>query len=93
MLTTDRAVGWPIGEWQSTQLYSGYSTFFQMCDTIEGVRQPSANGTNQRVSNATVPGVGGVGLEKALPNYAAWFRNEFLPYCELPLPRDFIPLK
>ncbi|KAB5554368.1 serine carboxypeptidase S28 [Coniochaeta sp. 2T2.1] len=74
------ALGWPIEEWQSTQLFSGYSTFYQMCDTIEGVRQPSANGTNQRVSNTTVPGIGGVGLEKALPNYAAWFRNEFLPY-------------
>ncbi|OIW23514.1 serine carboxypeptidase S28 [Coniochaeta ligniaria NRRL 30616] len=74
------AIGWPLGEWQSTQFFSNYSTFYQMCDTMEGVRLPSANGTNQRVSNATVPGVGGIGVGKALPNYAAWFRNEFLPY-------------
>jgi hypothetical protein len=77
------ALGWPLGEWQSIQLYSNYSTFYQMCDTIEGVRMASANGTNQRVSNATVPGVGGVGVEKALSNYAAWFRAEFLPNCKL----------
>ncbi|KAH8911725.1 serine carboxypeptidase S28 [Coniochaeta sp. PMI_546] len=74
------AIGWPLGEWQGTQLFSNYSTFFQMCDTMEGVRLPSANGTNRRAPNATVPGVGGIGVEKALPNYAAWFRTEFLPY-------------
>ena len=64
-------------------MFTNYGQFYQMCDTIEGVRVPSTNGTNHRVSNATVPGVAGVGIEKALPNYAAWFRNEFLPYCEL----------
>jgi hypothetical protein len=83
MLST---ISWPLGNWQSTQLFSNYSTFYQMCDTMEGVRMPSANGTNQRVANATVPGVGGIGVEKALPNYAAWFRNEFLPNCKLTLP-------
>lgn len=63
---------------------SGYSTFFQMCDTMEGVRQvdTTGNGTNIAVPNATVPGPQGVGLDKALPNFAAWYKNEYLPDCK-----------
>lgn len=53
-----------------------------MCDTIQGTRQVdmAGNGTNAAVPNATVPGPEGAGLEKALPNYAAWVKNEFLPF-------------
>ncbi|KAI0473312.1 peptidase S28 [Xylariaceae sp. FL0804] len=56
-----------MGYWQSIQFYSGYSTFYEMCDAIEG-----------GVSNSS-----GVGMPAALDNYAEWFRTEFLPYtCE-----------
>lgn len=71
----------PLYSWQSTYFFSGYSSVFQMCDTIQGTRQVdmTGNGTNAAVPNATAPGPEGAGLEKALPNYAAWVKNEFLP--------------
>lgn len=78
----NRAIAVPLGEWQAVQFYSNYSTFFQMCDTIEGVRAVSMNNTNKG-TNATIPSAHGVGLEKALANYAAWFKAEYLPGCEL----------
>lgn len=52
-----------------------------MCDTIEGVRMVSPNNTNIG-TNATIPSAEGVGLEKALSGFAAWFRVEYLPSCE-----------
>jgi hypothetical protein len=52
-----------------------------MCDTIEGVRMVSANKTNTG-TNATIPSEDGVGLEKALASFAAWFRVEYLPDCK-----------
>ncbi|KAK3326755.1 serine carboxypeptidase S28 [Apodospora peruviana] len=77
------ALVFPLGSWQGIQLYSNYSQFFQMCDTIEGVRAVDINnnGTNKPVDNSTlytVPGKG-VGLEKALVNFASWFKHELLP--------------
>ncbi|KAI1879336.1 hypothetical protein JX265_002290 [Neoarthrinium moseri] len=61
------AISSPIWAWQSIQLYSGYSTFYQMCDAIEG----------------GAPTETGVGLSQALPNFAAWFTSAYLPgYCD-----------
>ncbi|KAI0126464.1 serine carboxypeptidase S28 [Xylariales sp. AK1849] len=63
------AISSPIWSWQSIQFYSGYSTFYQMCDAIEGFT-PDTAGTYTD---------GGVGLSKALPNFAAWFTSNYLP--------------
>ncbi|KAI1394425.1 endoprotease endo-Pro [Hypoxylon trugodes] len=68
------AISSPIWAWQGIQQSSGYSTFYQMCDAIEGF---SPNSTTIP-SNST----SGVGLEKALPNFAKWYKAEYLPgYC------------
>lgn len=58
-----------------------------MCDTIQGVRQvdTAGNGTNSAVPGATIPGPEGAGLDKALSNYANWFKAESLPGSELPV--------
>ncbi|KAI0179393.1 peptidase S28 [Hypoxylon sp. FL1284] len=70
------AISSPIWAWQSIQLTSGYSTFYQMCDAIEGVLPNSTI-----PSNTTSPR--GVGLKKALPNFAKWFKAQYLPgYCK-----------
>ncbi len=81
------AFGNALGEWQSIQMFSNYSTFFQMCDSVEGVR-PVVNGTKTipvasygNSSNVKVP-ADGLGLEKALPNFAKWFKYESLPDSE-----------
>ncbi|RYP51476.1 hypothetical protein DL768_003206 [Monosporascus sp. mg162] len=66
------AISAPIWAWQSIQLYSGYSTFYQMCDAIEGV---SPNTTLAESSKD------GVGLKKALPNYAKGYTTSYLPVC------------
>ena len=59
--------------WQSNSFYTGYSGFFQFCDAIEGVEAGAAK----------VPGPNGVGLTKALANYAAYVNSTILPgYCE-----------
>ncbi|KAI1808820.1 peptidase S28 [Daldinia bambusicola] len=65
------AISSPIWAWQSIQFTSGYSQFYQMCDAIE----------NSTVSlNSSSPH--GVGLEIALPNFAKWFTEHYLPgYC------------
>lgn len=61
--------------WQGNQFYTGYSSFFQWCDYIEGM----TNATN----STTRPGPEGVGLEKALSGYAQWTKEVLLPgYCE-----------
>lgn len=73
------AISSPIWAWQNIQQTSGYSTFFKMCDAIEGV-----------LHNSTIPTIpinttssSGVGLKKALPNFAGWFKAKYLPgYCE-----------
>ncbi|KAM7186467.1 serine carboxypeptidase S28 [Rhypophila sp. PSN 637] len=82
------ALSSPLGMWQTISFTSNYSRFFQMCDTIEGVRAVDFQNDG---NNVAVNGTGkwnhtisahGVGLEKALPNFAAWYKYEFLPgYC------------
>lgn len=62
----------PIWMWQSIQFTSNYSNFFQMCDAIEGVI-PNVTATYSDQ---------GVGLSKALPNFAKWFTASYIPGCE-----------
>lgn len=70
MLTPCRAIASGPYEWQATDLSDGPGgPFYQFCDYVE-----NANG-----HGATVPGAAGVGLEKALAGYAAWFYNLSLP--------------
>ena len=58
--------------WQGIQFYEN-TGFFDFCDYVEGVYG----------NNTSVPGAGGVGLKKALTNYASWMANELVPgYCE-----------
>lgn len=63
-------------EWQSNQFYSGYSSFYQFCDTVENV------GPLYNTSSASIPGAEGVGLEKALNGYATWIKEEIVPGCK-----------
>jgi len=80
-----RGVGSVVNSWQSTSPTTNYSGFFKMCDSVEGVRPVEIYGSN--VTNSTTPPfrnittipATGVGLEKALPNFALWFKNEYLP--------------
>ncbi|KAI9927094.1 hypothetical protein MW887_003477 [Aspergillus wentii] len=70
----DFAAVLPIGPylWQENTFSSGYSDFFQFCDSVENVEAGAA----------VVPGPEGVGLEKALKGYAKWFNTTMLPgYC------------
>ena len=60
----------PLWLWQTIQFDSGYSPFYVFCDSVEGVYQNSS---------AVVPGMGGVGLSKALTGYAKWFKEIYLP--------------
>ncbi|KAI1778508.1 endoprotease endo-Pro [Hypoxylon cercidicola] len=70
------AISSPIWAWQSIQFTSGYSVFYQMCDAIEGIFPNSTTPSNTTSSC-------GVGLKKALPNFAKWFKAEYLPgYCK-----------
>ncbi|KAK1756745.1 hypothetical protein QBC47DRAFT_377545 [Echria macrotheca] len=83
-------VGTMAALWQGISPATNYSDFFQMCDSIEGARPVviwGMNATNTTVGpyhnvtkppNTTVPATG-IGLEKALPNFASWFKNEYLP--------------
>ncbi|KAI0153177.1 endoprotease endo-Pro [Xylariaceae sp. FL1272] len=65
------AISSPIWLWQGIQFTSGYSQFYQMCDAIQGVMQ-----------NTTQFPIDGVGLKRALPNFAKWFKSNYLPnYC------------
>jgi hypothetical protein len=58
--------------WQGNQFYEN-TGFFDFCDFIEGVDSNSS----------VIPGASGVGLEKALINYAEWIKTELVPgYCE-----------
>jgi hypothetical protein len=57
--------------WQSNSFYTYYSAFFQFCDAIEGVEAGAA----------VTPDANGVGLEKALANYAYWVNATLLPGC------------
>lgn len=44
-----------------------------MCDAIEGASANSTSSTNDEH---------GIGLKKALPNYAKWYTANYLPSCE-----------
>ncbi|KAK2596556.1 hypothetical protein N8I77_013441 [Diaporthe amygdali] len=62
-------------QWQGHDFASGYSSFFQFCDSVENVGPLYPNAT-------AVPGAEGVGLEKALEGYANWVKQELIPgYC------------
>lgn len=59
--------------WQENAFYTGYSAFFEFCDAIEGVTAGAAQ----------VPGPGGVGVAKAVANWAAYTNATSIPgYCE-----------
>lgn len=60
-----------LDTWQGIQVAPGGlgEYFYGMCDAIEG-----AVGN---VSGSAVPAEG-VGLEKALPNFASWFKTSYL---------------
>lgn len=68
---------WGPWEWQSIQFYSGYSAFFEFCDSVENV------GPLFNASNSSIPGAEGVGLEKALDGYAKWIKTDVIPGGEL----------
>jgi hypothetical protein len=70
------AISSPVWAWQSIQFYSGYSQFYQMCDAIEGANGNYSGNYTSSYSET------GIGLKKALPNFAAWFKNKYLPGCE-----------
>lgn len=59
-------------QWQGIQFYSGYSSFFEFCDSVENVGPLYPNAT-------TIPGEEGVGLEKALEGYAKWVSEYLVP--------------
>ncbi|KAH8423270.1 putative serine peptidase [Aspergillus melleus] len=70
----DFAAIFPIGpwSWQSNSFITGYSDFYQFCDSVENVKAGAP----------VVPGPEGVGLLKALAGYAKWFNSTALPgYC------------
>lgn len=67
------ALSSPLAKWQTLQFYSGYSLLFRMCDTIQGY------GPNATVGATGPPTENGVGLQKALPNYASWYTKDYLP--------------
>lgn len=59
--------------WQSNSFTTGYSTFYQFCDAVEGVTASQNN----------TPTATGVGLTKALAGYASFIKNEIVPgYCQ-----------
>ncbi|XDG03846.1 hypothetical protein ABKA04_003461 [Annulohypoxylon sp. FPYF3050] len=72
------AISNPISVWQGMDFFSGYSQFYQMCDAIEGFFPNSTNSTHlTKPSNSSSSC--GVGLRKALPNYAKWYKSQYLP--------------
>lgn len=76
------AISSPIWAWQSIQFYSGYSQFYQMCDAIEGVI-PNKTGNYSDT---------GVGLSKALPNFAAWYSANYIPGCKRRMSATFLTI-
>ncbi|KAK4175357.1 putative serine protease [Triangularia setosa] len=63
---------------------SNYHRFYQMCDTIQGVRPVDLDGWGTDLwfpsgPPTSSPTSKGVGIQKALINYSAWFKHEFLP--------------
>ncbi|KAK4443213.1 putative serine peptidase [Podospora aff. communis PSN243] len=89
------AVGGIPAKWQGIQRYTNYSEFYQMCDSIQGVRPVNMGAAAEHSNSSTIgekqpstvnEGVhwsnvsaDGVGLEKALKNFALWYKHEELP--------------
>lgn len=70
-LTPSRALVFGLDNWQ-IEMFSNVGTtslFLHMCDAIEG----AVDG----VPGSAIPEEG-VGLEKALPNFASWFKTDFI---------------
>ncbi|KAI1140057.1 peptidase S28 [Hypoxylon sp. FL0543] len=77
------AISYPIYAWQKIQFVSGYSQFYQMCDAIEGFF-PNSTATFNGTSSC------GIGLKRALRNYAKWYKTQYLPgYCASYLYEDW----
>ncbi|KUJ07461.1 putative serine peptidase [Mollisia scopiformis] len=58
--------------WQGNQFYEN-TGFFDFCDAIEGITS----------NTSVIPNATGVGLAKALPNYANWMSTVLVPgFCE-----------
>ncbi|KXX79502.1 putative serine protease EDA2 [Madurella mycetomatis] len=61
------------------ELSQTFSTFFEMCDTIEGTRPVEIEVPD---ASTTAPNVifdsAAADVEKALANYASWYKNEYL---------------
>jgi len=64
----------PLGAWQGMQLYSGYSSFYKMCDAIEGTK----------LGDTEIPNEDGIGLPRALDNFAKWWSDEYFPGSKFP---------
>lgn len=62
-------------QWQGDSFTTGYSAFYEFCDYVENVGPGYPNST-------VVPGVEGVGLDKALEGYALWSKDVMFPGCE-----------
>lgn len=73
----DRALAFPVSDWQSIQFNSGYSDFFKMCDAIEEGRH-CGNGSTALHHRA----VAKARAKKLTARFAAWFKNKYLPGCE-----------
>ncbi|POR33927.1 Thymus-specific serine protease [Tolypocladium paradoxum] len=72
----------PLGLWQGTQFYTGYTALNRMCDYIEN-QWPGANGP--------APGPEGVGLCKAIKGFAKYSREVMIPgSCGQGVPKDSI---
>ncbi|KAG9377459.1 hypothetical protein A1F94_011862 [Pyrenophora tritici-repentis] len=55
-----------------------FNDIYKWCDAIEGAWDT----VTQNYTNATLPGAEGVGMQKALKNWAGWWTNVLLPtYC------------
>ncbi|KAH7317866.1 peptidase S28 [Rhexocercosporidium sp. MPI-PUGE-AT-0058] len=61
-----------VFSWQDNSFTSGYSVFYQFCDSIENVEAGAA----------VTPDVNGIGLTKALAGYAKFVNETIIPgYC------------
>jgi len=86
VLNISSALSVPLGEWQSNSFTTGYSVFFQMCDAIQGVVRKNTSFGMGSAKPASPSGTwdASVSTEAAVVNFAAWFKNKYLPTCETP---------
>jgi hypothetical protein len=62
-------------QWQGNQFTTGYSPFYQFCDSVENVTAGAILTPAQKSAK-------GVGLKTALAGYAKWIKEDLLPgYC------------